>query len=105
MKIYRSSPLLLPLLSGVVPIAAEEISPIIVTATRLAQTADEALGSVSLITREDIESSQASSVMELLKNSAIGIDVSHSGAGSTTSIFLRGTNSNHLLVLVDGVRA
>lgn len=75
-----------------------------VTATRIAQTVDASLADVSVITRADIEASGAADVYDLLRVQA-GVDVARSGgAGEQTSLFLRGTNSNHVLVLVDGVR-
>ena len=75
-----------------------------VTATRQAQTVDAALADVTVITRADIDDSGAADVYDLLRTQA-GIDVARSGGpGSATSLFLRGTNSNHVLVLVDGVR-
>lgn len=78
--------------------------PVIVTATRTAQTADESLASVSVITRQDIEQSQALSVPELLRGVA-GVDVTtQGGLGKLSSVFLRGTNSQQVLVLIDGLK-
>jgi len=75
-----------------------------VTATRVAETVDSSLADVSVITRPDIDASHAQDLIELLRLQA-GIDVVRGGgAGSQTSIFIRGTNSNHVLVLIDGVR-
>lgn len=77
---------------------------IIVTATRTAQTADASLASVSVITREDIERRQAQSVADLLQGEP-GLSIStNGGAGKASSLFLRGTESDHVLVLVDGVK-
>ncbi len=77
---------------------------ITITASRIEQTVAEALASVTVISRADIELSQAADLAELLRAQA-GIDISRSGGpGSQTSLFLRGSNSNHTLVLVDGVR-
>ena len=77
---------------------------IIVTATRTAQTANESLVPVHVITRDQIEQSQAKSIEELLTGLA-GIDSSVSGGyGKTTNFYLRGTGSGHVLVLIDGVR-
>lgn len=85
--------------------AYAEQAPIVVTATRTAQTADEVLASVTVVTRADIERSQAPSVLELLRGTQ-GVDIARTGGkGTDTSLFLRGTNSNHVLVLIDGVRA
>jgi len=85
--------------------AAEIIEPIIITATRTAQTVDETLASVTVIGREDIEQSQAVSVVELIQSRSVGVDLTRNGGlGTNTSLLLRGSNSNHLLVLIDGVR-
>lgn len=84
--------------------AADETDTIIVTASRGSQTADETLASVSVITREQIEESQAQTVEDLLRGEA-GLDVVRSGGAlQPTSVFMRGTNSDHALVLIDGVR-
>ena len=81
-----------------------DLGTINVTATRMAQTADETLAPVLVITREDIERSQAQSVADLLRDQP-GISISNSGGqGKYTSVFLRGTNSDQVLVLIDGVK-
>jgi vitamin B12 transporter len=77
---------------------------IIVTARRSAETVDDTLASVSVITRADIERSQAPDLLELLRLQP-GIDLARTGgSGQSTALFLRGSNSNHTLVLIDGVR-
>ena len=83
-----------------------QVQPTIqVTASRVAETVDETLADVSVITREDIDASGARDVLDLLRLQA-GIDLYRTGgAGQQTSLFLRGTNANHVLVLIDGVRA
>ena len=93
------------LLSPLSSLAADSTTDeIVVTATRTAQTADASLASVSVITRTDIERSQASSVAELLTGE-IGVDSAvNGGYGKTTSLFVRGTNTEHVLVLIDGMR-
>lgn len=84
--------------------AGTELPALQVTASRIEQDAADTLAAVSVITREQIERSQASSLPELLRGAA-GIGVTTSGGlGTATSLFLRGTNSDHTLVLVDGVR-
>ncbi|MBS0590778.1 MAG: TonB-dependent receptor [Proteobacteria bacterium] len=75
-----------------------------VTASRVAQTVDASLADVSIITRADIEKTSAPDLIEVLRLQA-GVDVARlGGAGFQTGVFLRGTNSNHVLVLIDGVR-
>jgi vitamin B12 transporter len=75
-----------------------------VTASRVAETVDQTLADVSVITRAAIDASNAPDLIDLLRLQA-GVDVARTGgAGQQTSVFLRGTNSNHVLVLIDGVR-
>lgn len=77
---------------------------IIVTATRNEIPLEDALVPVRVITREDIELSMATDLAELLRFEA-GIEIGRNGGpGQATSLFLKGTDSNHTLVLVDGVR-
>ena len=89
------------------PLLAQETEDehaIIVTATRAAQTANDSLSSVSVITRADIDNTQAESIVELLQHEA-GIDILRSGGpAQQTSLFMRGTNSDHTLVLIDGMQ-
>ncbi len=88
------------------PYAAEPsaLETIIVTATRTEIPLHDATVPVTVITREDIELSLANDLAELLRFQA-GIDLGRNGGpGQATSIFLRGTESNHTLVLMDGVR-
>jgi vitamin B12 transporter len=75
-----------------------------VTATRMAQTVDASLADVTVITRADIEASGAADLYDVLRTQA-GVDLARTGGpGEQTALFLRGTNSNHVLVLVNGVR-
>ncbi len=77
---------------------------IIVTATRNEMPLEDAIVPVRVITRDDIELSLATDLSELLRFEA-GIDIGRNGGpGQATSVFMRGTESNHTLVLVDGVR-
>jgi len=78
--------------------------PLVVTANRSEQPAGTVPASVSVITRDDIERIQPPDLTELLRLQA-GVDIVRTGGpGGQTSVFLRGGNSNHVLVLVDGVR-
>ncbi len=105
-KLYRVFAVVTTTCSVSIPVHAEEISQdaVLVTATRTAQTTDETLAAVTVITRSDIERSQAKTATDLLSGLA-GVETSTSGGyGKATSIYLRGTNSDHVLVLIDGVR-
>ena len=86
--------------------AAEEplVPTVVVTATRVAVPLEEVLAPVVVIDRETIERSAANDVADLLRFHA-GLDVARTGGpGQPTSVFIRGADSNHTLVLVDGVR-
>jgi vitamin B12 transporter len=81
-----------------------DLSPVVVTATRVAVPSDEVLAPVIVIGREEIERSQATDVAGLLRFHG-GIEVARNGGpGQLTSVFIRGAESDHTLVLVDGVR-
>ena len=82
---------------------ATDLDEIVVTATRTALSADAALAPVEVIDRAEIERSQARSLHDLLRGRA-GISLSNQGgAGKLTTLFLRGSESDHVLVLIDGV--
>ena len=73
-----------------------KLDKVVVTASRTAQSVDEALAPVTVITRKEIERSQATSVPELL-NKTPGMQVAtNGGAGSLPSIYLRGTKTAQL---------
>ncbi len=81
-----------------------ELDDILVTSTRTAIALEDSLVPAQVIDRADIERSQADSLQDLLRGRA-GINLANSGGvGKQTSLFLRGTNSSHTLVLIDGVR-
>jgi vitamin B12 transporter len=82
---------------------AETIPTIVVTASRTAEPLEQTLPSTIVIDKETIELSQTNDVAELLRHHA-GIEIGRNGGpGQVTSLFLRGTESNHTLVLIDGV--
>ncbi|WP_018146023.1 TonB-dependent receptor domain-containing protein [Thioalkalivibrio sp. AKL6] len=83
---------------------ARTLDTVQVTATRVAQTVDETLASVTIIDREEIERLQPQQFTDVLQGRA-GLSVVGNGPfGKTTSVFMRGTSSDHHLLLVDGVR-
>jgi len=106
----RSIRAIAAMLAGLCAMAAAQaaevaaVDTLIVTATRTEIPLRDATVPVTVITREDIELSLASDLAELLRFQA-GIDIGRNGGpGQATSVFLRGTESNHTLVLMDGVR-
>ena len=76
----------------------------ITVAARVEQNADDVLAPVSVLTRADIERRQATSLVDLIAQLP-GVDFARSGgAGASANLYLRGTNKDHTLVLVDGQR-
>lgn len=83
---------------------AKTLDTIQVTASRIERPLDESLASVTVISRADIEASQAPDLLDLLGRQ-VGVDIARTGGpGGGSAVFLRGGNSNHSLVLVDGIR-
>lgn len=81
-----------------------DLDQVVVTATRTAITVDQSLAAVEVIDHDQIQQSQARSLPELLRARA-GIDlVNQGGLGKLSTLFLRGTESDHTLFLIDGVR-
>jgi vitamin B12 transporter len=76
---------------------------VVVSATRIPTPLAEIASSVTLITAADIEARQQRSLSDVLR-SVPGVNIVQSGgAGGQTSLFIRGTNSNHTKVLLDGI--
>jgi vitamin B12 transporter len=89
-----------------VPAQADDpqLGHVVVTATRQPITADEALASVDVIDRDEIARAGNASLVQLL-SSRPGVQVaSNGGPGSSSSVYIRGANSGHTLLLIDGVR-
>jgi vitamin B12 transporter len=81
-----------------------EVTPVVVTATRTAETVDQTLAPVTVVTRAQIERRQSMSTIDILRGLP-GVSLSNQGGpGTVTNLFLRGTNSNQVLFLVDGFK-
>ncbi|MCS3461915.1 TonB-dependent receptor domain-containing protein [Aeromonas sp. BIGb0445] len=75
---------------------------LVVTANRVEQPVSSVLAPVVVIDRAEIEARQVQSLPELLKTLP-GVQITTlGGRGHQSSLFIRGTNSNHSLVLVNG---
>ena len=83
---------------------ATDLDEVVVTATRTALTANDQLAAVEVISRAQIERSAARSLPELLRGRAGASLVNQGGLGKLSTLFLRGTESDHVVFLVDGVR-
>jgi vitamin B12 transporter len=84
--------------------AQRELEPVVVTATRQAMKASDVLSDVTTISSEEIRNAGAVSLAELLGRQR-GVEFTqYGGPGGTSEVFIRGSNANHVLLLVDGVR-
>lgn len=116
-KIYRSTaikPLLLvtmlascfatsAIAQEAVDTEEKTLQPVVVTASRVEQLQKDAIPDTTVITSKMIENKKLADIPSLLRSEA-GIEFARSGgAGSATSVYMRGTNSTQFLVLLDGV--
>lgn len=76
----------------------------VVTATRIETRSDELVSEVRVIERAAIEASTARTLPELLAREAGVQFSSNGGLGQYSSVFIRGTQARHTILLVDGVR-
>jgi vitamin B12 transporter len=77
---------------------------VVVTASRVAQPIESAIADITVINQQEIARAGQSTLVELLQSQS-GIEISNNGgAGKISGVFLRGTNSSHVVVLIDGMR-
>ena len=79
------------------------VPTIVITATRIPTPELDLASSVTVVTAEEIAARQERTFAEVLKNIPGLNVVQQGGPGAETSVFMRGTNSNHTKVLVDGI--
>lgn len=76
---------------------------VVVSATRIATPVAQVASSITVITAADIERRQDRSLPDVLRE-VPGLSITQTGAaGGQASLFMRGTNSNHVKLLVDGI--
>lgn len=84
---------------------AQDTSPdtLVVTANRFQQPVNSVLAPTDVVTREDIQRWQSKDLNDVMRRLP-GVDISQSGGmGKSSSLYVRGTESRHVLVLIDGV--
>ena len=85
--------------------AADQLAAVVVTATRQPTRISEVIADVSVIDREAIEQAGPSTTLGDLLARTPGIELSRAGGrGATESVFIRGANAGHTLILLDGLR-
>jgi vitamin B12 transporter len=104
----RAQPIELPMISVTAPPPASPSnqSPTdatVVSPTTIVTPSLQSASSVTVITAADIQQKQFRTVPDALSD-VPGLNIVQSGgAGAQTSVFIRGTNANHVKVLVDGI--
>ena len=92
-----------PLMAQTEP--AGVLPELVVTADRFPTDPDKVTASYTVVMQEEMQRRQLRTAGEVLKTIP-GVSVQQSGGpGTQTSVFIRGSNSNHVLVLIDGVNA
>ncbi len=83
--------------------AGRQLDPLVITPERDAQPLSQTLNRVDVIDNDDIQRRSAEDAGQLLRRLP-GVDVARlGGSGQQSSVFIRGANSQHTLVLLDGV--
>ncbi|WP_395443492.1 TonB-dependent receptor plug domain-containing protein [Caulobacter sp. UC70_42] len=85
-------------------VGANGVAELVVTATRTVQPIEKVGASVTVLTQAAIEASQAISVTELLAQTPGVSFTRNGGPGATTGLNIRGAETQHTVVLIDGVK-
>lgn len=107
-NLFKIKPLIaaLCLSPGLVAQAAEnQLSQIVVSANQIEQSLELVTADVTVITAQELQTKRATSLIELL-NQVSGLSFTQNGGlGTSTSLFMRGSDTDRTLILIDGVRA
>lgn len=103
---FLFTPLLaLPALAQEPETAPETETVIVVTAERNTQPLSQTPSAITVVDRQQIAAKKPFDTTDLVRLSP-GVSLAQTGTrGKSASVFLRGANSNHTLVLIDGLRA
>ena len=103
-KVWFISSVALAVMASSSNLLADDKEKLSVTANRFQEPTSSILAPMTIVDREQIERWQSNSVLDVLRRMP-GIDVVQSGGiGQMSSVFVRGSESRHVLVLIDGVR-
>ncbi|WLS78764.1 TonB-dependent vitamin B12 receptor BtuB [Erwinia pyri] len=84
--------------------AQDADTTLVTTANRFAQPVSSVLAPTTVVTREEIDRWQSKSLTDVMRRLP-GVDIAQNGGmGQQASMFIRGTESRHVLVLIDGIR-
>ncbi|MCZ8076450.1 MAG: TonB-dependent receptor plug domain-containing protein, partial [Paucibacter sp.] len=93
-----------PAMAQTAAMGPSKLSSVVVTATRSKLDLNQVLADVTVLTRADIERQGFGNLADLLSRQSCVEIVRNGNPGSSTSLFTRGANTQHTLLLVDGVR-
>jgi vitamin B12 transporter len=86
------------------PATSADVETLVVTGSRLPRPLESVPASVTVITREEIERGAYTSLVDVMRHLP-GIHLDQSGSrGSRASLYTRGLDPNHTVVMIDGVR-
>ncbi|MBG2875306.1 TonB-dependent vitamin B12 receptor BtuB [Proteus alimentorum] len=103
-KVFFISSVALSVMAGSFNVFANNSDTLSVTANRFQEPNSSILAPITVVDREQIDRWQSNSVIDVLRRMP-GIDVGQNGGiGQMSSIYVRGAESRHVLILVDGVR-
>jgi vitamin B12 transporter len=80
------------------------LDPVVVTASRTPMRLNEVVSDFTVISREDIERQGFGALVDVLRQAGALEFTRNGGPGAVTSAYLRGSDSRHTLVMIDGVR-
>ena len=109
LRVSRLSALASLLSAATLPVWAQTGGPnkldsVFVTATRSPQRLADVLADVTVLTRADIERQAFGGIADLLRNNGCAEMTRNGGPAANASLFLRGADTRHTLVLIDGMR-
>ncbi len=85
--------------------SVRQLNEVVITATRSEQRVIDVPRSITVIRRDEIENTPHNSVGELLANHpGMFIVGTNQVPGTNQSLFMRGANSNQMVILIDGMR-
>ncbi|MBV8657790.1 MAG: TonB-dependent receptor [Burkholderiales bacterium] len=103
-RIVRPSLLITTLLASCAAFAADDAATIVVTGARMPQRVVDAVSDITVLSRADLEQYRGEMLADILPMQP-GVQIANNGGpGKATSLYLRGTNAEQTVVLIDGVR-
>jgi vitamin B12 transporter len=95
---------LAPLSPFVASAQTPQLEPVVVTATRTPQPVAALVSDVRIIDRDALAAAGGQTLLDVLRAHG-GVEIAATGGpGQPGAVFIRGSNANHVVVLIDGVR-